>query len=381
MSSHPPAFADPDLTESVYRCVLEPDGWSDVMAQMHRAFATTAQTFYFLQRDTGNVRPICLRGIDQGLLPRFDELYFAPDNPCMWVSQQMHQPGVVRTNERLEAYLGRHGDLYRSAYYHEWMKPQGLHYMIGNTLIAEGDLVANITLMRPSDMPTFDAAEVQRFEHLTGHMRRALQTGFALEARAAAADHWAALAALPGAVALVGTDLRLAFANAPMEALLRGGRTLALRAGRIVAVDVAAQGRLAAAVRTATDTPAAPVWLPAASAGGGVLLLDVTPVAPRPGRYLPAQPLVMLAARRSAVAPQDMARVLREHHGCTRSESALALQLVQGRSLGDAAAALGVTYGSARAYLKALFLKLDVHSQAQLVALLARLGETAPAPH
>ena len=364
--------ADRDLTETVYRCVLEPDAWSDAMAQMRRAFPSTAQTFYFLQRDTGHVRPMALTGIDLGLLPAFDALYFAPDNPCMWVTKQLHRPGVVRTNERMEAFLRREGDLYRSAYYHEWMKPQGLHFMMGNTMVAEGDLVANITLMRPRDMPTFDAAEVRRFERLTEHMRRALQTGFALEARRAGADRWAALAVLPGAVAVVDAGLKLDFANAPMETLLRTGDTLVRRAGRLVAADPAAQGRLAAAVRSAADTPAAPVWLPTPR---GVLLLDVTPLALRPGGYLPRQRLVMLAARRGALTADEMLGLLRERYGCTRSEAALAVQLARGQALNAAAAAQGLTYGSARVYLKTLFQKLGVHSQAQLVAALSRLGE------
>lgn len=374
MSAQPSAHLDPGLTEAVYRCVLEPEGWSDVMEQIGQVFPSNAQTFYFLQRDTGHVRPMCLRGIDLGLLPRFDELYFAPDNPCLWMTQQWHRPGMVRTNERMAALLRRDGDLFRSAYYHEWMKPQGLHHMIGNTLIAEGELVANITLMRPHDMPTFDAAEVRGFEHLTRHMQRALQTSYALEARAVGGDRWAALAALPAAAAVVDDSLRLAFANAPMDALLRGGRALTLRSGRIAAVDAAAQARLVAAVRSATEAPPPAVWLPSASAGG-VVLLDVTPVSAPSARYLPSRPHVLLSVRRGALSAQEIAAVLRERYGCTRSEVALAVLLAQGMALNAAAAEMGLTYGTVRVYLKTLFQKLDVHSQAQLVAALARLGE------
>ena len=371
--THACESADPALIEAVYRCVLEPDGWSDVMLQMRASFPSTAQTFYFLQRDTGRIRPVSLNGIDLQLVPRFDQVFFAPDNPCMWVSKHLHRPGVVRTNERMEAFLRREGDLYRSAYYHEWMKPQDLHHMIGNTLVAEGELVANITLMRPRGMPTFDAAEVRRFEQLSEHMRRALQTGFALEARRAGADCWAALAALPGAVALVDAAGKLAFANAPMETLLRAGDTLAQRGGRLVAVDPAAQARLASAVRGAADVPPAPVWLPTPR---GVLLLDATPLAPQRSGYLPAHRLVLLAARRGALTADETLGLLRERYGCTRSEAALAVQLGQGQALSAAAATQGLTYGSARVYLKTLFQKLGVHSQAQLVAALARLGET-----
>ena len=374
MSADLSASADPGLTDAVYRCVLEPEGWADVMAQVAQAFPSNAQAFYFLHRATGHLRPMRLSGIDLGLLPSLDALYFAPDNPCMWMTKQWHRPGVVRTNERMEAHLRRAGDLFRSAYYNEWMKPQGLHHMIGNTLVAEGELVANITLMRPRDMPTFDAAEVRRFERLTRHMARALQTGFALEARAAGADRWAALAALPGAVAVVDTDLRPVFANAAMDTLLRAGHTLVQRAGRLMAVDADAHGRLVAATRAAGDAPPEPVWLPAGTAGG-VLLIDVTPVAARPGTYLPARRQLMLAVRRGAIAPADLSRVLRERHGCSRSEAALAVHLAQGLALQAAAAALGLTYGTARVYLKTLFQRLDVHSQAQLVAALTRLGD------
>ena len=39
-----------ELTDAVYRCVLEPEGWSQVMALMRRRFPSSAQTFYFLER-------------------------------------------------------------------------------------------------------------------------------------------------------------------------------------------------------------------------------------------------------------------------------------------------------------------------------------------
>ncbi len=367
--------ADAELQAAVARCVADPDAWGDVMAQMRDAFASTAQTFYILQRDTGHLTPISLHGIDAARLPSLDSLYFAPDNPCMWVSKALHRPGVVRTNERMEAHLGRAGDLYRSAYYHEWLKPQQLHYMIGNTLVEDGATVANITLMRPREMPTFDAADVRRFERLTRQMRKSLQArlGFEASGAAGAGDAWAMLAAHPGAVAVVDAGLQLVYANPPMEATLRGGSTLALRGGRLAAIDAAAQTRLAAAVRAAADAAAA-VWLPAA-AGGRVLLLDVTSVAIRTARSLPARRLVMLSARRVAVGSDETVRVLRECHRCTRSEAMLAARLRDGHALDDAARSLGVTYETARAYLKTLFLKLDVHSQAQLVARLASLGE------
>jgi len=46
----------------------------------------------------------------------------------------------------------------------------------------------------------------------------------------------------------------------------------------------------------------------------------------------------------------------------------LAKLLAEGRGLREAARSLGITYGTARAYLKVVFQKMAVHSQAQMVA-------------
>ena len=62
------------------------------------------------------------------------------------------------------------------------------------------------------------------------------------------------------------------------------------------------------------------------------------------------------------------ADAIRQLYGCTRSEARLTQLLSEGRSLHEAAAAMGVTYGSARVYLKLAFEKIGVPSQAQLVA-------------
>src|SRR4051812_15986164 len=61
------------------------------------------------------------------------------------------------------------------------MRPQGFKYTIGNTLLAGDGVVANIPLLRPGDMPTFDAAEVHAFDLLSRHLTRALQMGVRLE--------------------------------------------------------------------------------------------------------------------------------------------------------------------------------------------------------
>ena len=233
-----------ELTDAVYRAALEPLAWNDVMQSMKRSFPSAAQTFYLLHMQPHRIQPVSLAGIEPAWLRSFDALYFAPDNPWIRMTQHLHRPGVVRTNERLDRVLRTRGALYRSSYYNDWMRPQGFKYTIGNTLLSEGGIVANITLMRAPDMRTFGSAEVRRFEALSRHMTRALQMSMRLERTESGAADTGVLDALPHALAVVDAQRRLLHANAAMESLLRRRCGLAAREGRIEAASADAQPAL-----------------------------------------------------------------------------------------------------------------------------------------
>jgi DNA-binding CsgD family transcriptional regulator len=372
-----------DLTDAVYRAALEPEGWTDVMALMRERYPSTAQTFYFLNRRERRLRPVCLAGIEAGMVGSFDNLYFAPDNPWMRVSQRLHRPGVVRTNERLDRFLREQGALYRSAYYNDWMRPQGFRHTMGNTLLSEDEVVANITLMRPADMGTFAPAEVLAFERLSRHMTRALQMAVRLDRLEGAPAGTAAFDALPLPLALVDAQRRVLHANAAMESVLRRREGLWLRQGVLTASDSAAQQGLTARVAAAVNVsesrppPAVPLWLPSGPHEG--LSVQVLPVAGGRGRYLPPRRCVLVMVVDAPGVPALALEALRGCHGCTPSEARLALLICNGRGLREAAADMGITYGTARVYLKTVFEKLGVHSQSQLVSRVLQLR--GPAAH
>jgi DNA-binding CsgD family transcriptional regulator len=69
---------------------------------------------------------------------------------------------------------------------------------------------------------------------------------------------------------------------------------------------------------------------------------------------------------------QDLGLVVDERalitlYGLTRSEAALATQLIQGQSIEDAATALFISAHTARTHLKRIFMKTDTHRQPELV--------------
>ena len=363
-----------ELVDAVYRVVLEPAAWHEVMALMRDSFPSSAQTFYFLHLHPRRVQPVCLAGVEQRWLTTFDELYFATDNPWIRMTQRLHRPGVVRTNERLDVVVQEHGALYRSAYYNDWMRPHGFKYTIGNTLVAEAGLVANITLFRAPDMKTFGDAEVRTFAALSKHMTRALQMALRLERPESTPSTIALFENLPQPVAVIDAERRLAYANRAMESLLRARRGLCLRHHELVATADGAQPALLAYTAGAASTPASaaagasPLTLP--DGRGGHVTLRAVPLVGRMGASSPARPSLLLMVTQHASDEPVSPAALRGVHGCTASEARLAQLVAKGQGLRDAAREMGLTYETARAYLKSVFQKTGVHTQAQLVTLL-----------
>jgi DNA-binding CsgD family transcriptional regulator len=66
-------------------------------------------------------------------------------------------------------------------------------------------------------------------------------------------------------------------------------------------------------------------------------------------------------------------RVLQECLGLSHAEARLAQGVAAGKTVDALAADLAITRNTARQHLKAVFAKLDVHRQSELVAMLAKL--------
>ncbi len=365
----------PDLLDAVYRSALEPQAWDEVMQLMRRSFPSSAQTFYFLHLQPRRIQPVSLAGIEPKWVRNFNEHYFAPDNPWIRLTQRLHRPGVVRTTERLERFTQDRGVLYRSSYYNDWMKPQGLKHNIGNTLLAEGGLVANITLFRPPDMKTFSAAEVRRFEDLSTHMTRALRMAMRLQRPQDCPASAALFDAMPQAIALIDARRRLLYANAAMESVLRRRAGLALRQGELNATQAGVEQTFAAwvasSLQAADGGPTGSDVLTLPQGDQRHLSVRAMPVNGPMGGLLPNSTLLLMTTEH---APREaMSRAaIGQLFGCTPTEARLAELLAQGSSLRQAAQQMGVTYGTARVYLKIVFDKTGARTQAQLVARLLR---------
>ena len=84
------------------------------------------------------------------------------------------------------------------------------------------------------------------------------------------------------------------------------------------------------------------------------------------GKHTPAAAVFVRDPEGRAQAPHE---VVQQMFGLTPAEAALAMQLANGLSLDEAAAALAITRNTARAHLRAIFSKTGVTRQTELVRL------------
>lgn len=275
----------------------------------------------------------------------------------------------------------------RTAFYDECLRPQGLRSLI-NLRAGRGEhgAMANVCVLRSAREGDFDAEDVALLSRLAPHLRRAV----ALHTRLAEAERdrcalGEALERLQHAAIIVDGAATVYFANAAGTALLAARDGLrtdpreggALRATRME--ETAALLRLITATlpRPGAVLPAlAPVYL-TRSAPRPPLVVTAMPLGAEGSAEagLPSAPMALLVVvdpeARPEPPPPD---VLRRAFGLTNAEAQVAARAASGEGVPGLAASLAISQGTARLHLHRVFEKTGTRRQAELAALLARLG-------
>jgi DNA-binding CsgD family transcriptional regulator len=247
------------------------------------------------------------------------------------------------------------------------------------------DSWASVSLYRGSHSRTFRVSDLGTLNLLVPHIQRALRLHFEFsELKARNEGMETALNMLTIGVILLGAKGEVLLMNRRAEEVLNRRDGLLLTNGKLSAAIYGESGRFQMMIGGAAHTGCGKGF----SAGGTILIsrekgrpISVT-AAPLHefSANLSQQPAAVLFISdpdQRVELPSDM---LRRCYGLTPAEARLAMILVEGRSLKEAADSCAVTHNTAKSQLKSVFMKTQVRRQGELIRLLLNTSSFAQ-PH
>jgi DNA-binding CsgD family transcriptional regulator len=238
-------------------------------------------------------------------------------------------------------------------------------------------VVEGLSIYRGPSEDEFDRDQLAALERIVPHLRTALYTRRKLlELESRVSDMETTLDRLNTALVLVEASGKVLFANRNARTILHCRDGLVFDRGELIAhyaTDGAAlRAALVNATKTGTGKGARAVLI--SRANKRPLQIVAVPCRPETlGTHEKAATVVFITDpdQRVPACPETL-RVL---FSFTRAEIKLAMVLLDGRSLSEAAALNGVGRETVRSQLKSIFLKTNTRRQSELIGLLARLPE------
>jgi DNA-binding CsgD family transcriptional regulator len=260
-------------------------------------------------------------------------------------------------------------------------QPFGIDDLICTSVAQHDRYFDFVTVHRSRRAGLFEESEVRAMRFLAPHLVRAARIHDKLshlsDARAA---HEALLDQLPYGVLLLDGRGRTLGVNREAERILAACDGFGVRAGAVYASHPNTQKKLAAAVSHTCDSARQ------SSAHAGALLAVPRPsmarayqvlVAPVPEGprervfgFTEMRVAAVMVVSDPEAAPEPAAETLSRLFGLTPAVARLAAALAAGRTLAEHAEEAGITQGTSRWHLKALFARTGTSRQAELVRLL-----------
>lgn len=359
------------LIEQIYAAALAPEQWQQVMVSVSAVLGTNSALLREVNYTKGKVGLYQTHGFDPAYTKAYREHfvhldYFAP--------ALLREPvgAVTRGDQAVPWEQQRHTE-----FCNDYLLAQKSRYCLGITLARENDHHLLFALQRTQRQGDFTDQNLHFLHTLAPHMTRAISIHRQMLA-VTTQQQWAltALDQLKLGVLLLDERGKPGFINQKAEQLLSSGCGLSLCGGQLNLANALESARLQrfianAALAASGYRCAAGGSLRSINPVGTALQIQVIPLArdksERPwGLALPGSCVAVFVS----VTGCAHLRVesLSALYGLTTAEAKLASLLVDGLSLEQAAASLGVSIQTLRSQLKAVFAKTQVSRQAELVA-------------
>ena len=360
------------LIGEIYDSVLHPESWNDTLARITGALCPLSWEAAFILWESSNppsARFVAATGLAAGVQEIYAAVY-AGHHPWSRKLMRYGNGSVVDSFD-----IMTREEFAETEFFRNFLEPWGIDRLVAVLLDRRGGERLGLMLPGPGDR---DVERLKRgLRILAPHMQRAMRISdrIATLERAAGAARAAADAA-PFAIFSLDDQLNILAANARAGRYERAG-FIRTAQDRFAFTHPPSQKRLLDLVKSPDPAGLAFQTVGDADRECPVLVARVTRQSAQQigGVRLGASLIVTLGSSPGETPVVEIDRVA-QWFGLTPAEARLAVALAAGDTLQDYAALRAVSLNAVRFLLKGIFRKTGATSQAQLVALLARL----PAP-
>jgi DNA-binding CsgD family transcriptional regulator len=365
----PSANALVGMIEQAYAAALDPAHWQDFTNSVGEHFRDGSTMLWHANQIAASHR------YEAKILRALEDRY-AAINPWMPKKMLMSSGTLHRTEE-----LYPEDELVKTEFYADLMAPNDLFKGFGITLFNDRRF-SFLSIIRSKKAGAAGAAELRLLAQLTPHLQRALQVHERLQhLPPLGATALAALDELKRGVVFVGPNRLMIYANQAAE------RILACRDGLFLDGKGACRATEQASLDRLLDGAIGGRWRGegGASSSGGVMLVQrpsgarafglvVAPMPSPPSGLAPAHVAAVILISDPEADSGALREILRRLYQLSDREAEFAVRIAEGERLEEAAMHAGVTYQTARSYLKSIFMKLGVNRQAELASLVQKLA-------
>lgn len=265
-----------------------------------------------------------------------------------------------------------------SRFYKEWAVPQGIVDFLSAPIEKQGQWAAMFGVFRSAEQGLVDDAMRHRMRLLVPHIRRAVLIGKVIEdGSRQAANFSEALDGLASGLFLVDGRGRIVHVNEAGDRLVTEAKAVAIRDGRLVAVQKSATATLAESFAAAASGDAGMglkgISVPIETSEGEHFVAHVLPLTSGArrdtGAHYAATAAVFVhpTTLHTPAAPELVAKTF----GLTLSELRVLLTITQVGGVAETADSLGVGEATVKTHLHRVFAKTGTSRQADLVKLIA----------
>lgn len=367
------------VVQHVYACALAPgtDLWDAVLVALANFFGVARAAATTVAKPAGRLTLHAILGFDRREIESAFRRFGLGSDPLYRAALARPAYSTFHDGEALPPAEERR----RSPFYEILGSPDRIEHVLAGVLRNDGEALVVISFWRTADGDSFNAHERETLAWFMPHIGQAHE----IRARVVDGDGAAARAhatatprGLDGRHGLVVLDAagNVLLANAEAGRILGDGAPLQIARNRLTSTEPALRERLEQARNGTLGT----------GGTGGARAPATAPIlrVPRAGAGLPFEIQVLPAAGRELLPPgaatvvvlTDPDTVLRvapgrlQALGLTAAEARLCEALVRTGALPRAAAEIGISHGTARSHLKAIFGKLGVSTQIELVQVL-----------